>query len=43
MLFARCTKKEYERIRFLANEYANGNVSRWLIHGALTAERSYLK
>lgn len=38
----RCTKKEYQRILFLAQEYAGGNVSRWLVHGALTARRTYL-
>jgi len=36
---SRCTKKEYNMILFLAGEYAGGNLSKWLVHGALEAPR----
>lgn len=39
----RCTAREYHRIRFLANEYAGGNVNKWLTYAALEAPRRKLK
>lgn len=38
----RCTEKEMNRIIWLANQYAGGNVSRWLVYAALNVERKYL-
>jgi hypothetical protein len=39
----RTNEKEANRILWLANTYAGGDVSAWLRHAALTAERKYLK
>jgi hypothetical protein len=39
----RFTEKVYNRIVFLANTYAGGNITKWITHGALNAERKVLK
>ena len=39
----RITKKSYIRIKWLADEYANGNISKWVEHGALTGQRRYFR
>lgn len=38
----RVTEKEKHRIKILADLYAGGNVTAWLIHGALNAPRKKL-
>jgi hypothetical protein len=38
----RLTEKDKFRIIFLAEQYAGGNVSMWMVHGALNAPRKYL-
>lgn len=38
----RLTEPVYNRIRGLANLYADGNVSAWLVHGGLNAPRRFL-
>ena len=38
----RVSSWDKNRIRILANEYAGGNVSLWVAHGALEAPRVYL-
>lgn len=42
-IFARVTEKEKNRIQMLADLYAAGNVTAWLVHGALNAPRKQLK
>lgn len=39
----RFTRKDWSRIVFLAKTYAGGNITKWITHGALTAEREHLK
>jgi hypothetical protein len=39
----RVSEFEWNRIGILANEYAAGNRSRWLVYAALNAPRKYLK
>lgn len=39
----RVTEKEDNRARILAGLYADGNLSKWVVHGALTGERKKLK
>lgn len=38
----RMTEKEWNRVKILAEYYAGGNVSAWLIHGGLNAPREFL-
>jgi hypothetical protein len=38
----RTTAREATRIRWLARTYAGGDLSEWLRHAALSAERRYL-
>lgn len=38
----RVTEKEKNRIIFLSKQYAGGNLTIWLVHGALNAPRQYL-
>lgn len=39
----RLTEFELNRIKILAKKYANGNMSAWIIHGALNAPRKFFK
>lgn len=39
----RVTEKEDNRARILAGLYADGNLSKWVVHGALAGERKKLK
>lgn len=38
----RCTEKEANRIKWLAEHYAGHEISEWLRHAALTGERRHL-
>lgn len=38
----RVTEKEKNRIKILAKLYAGGNLTAWMIHGALNAPRKKL-
>jgi hypothetical protein len=38
----RASDKERNRIRFLAEQYAGGNSSMWLVYAALNAPRRFL-
>ena len=42
-LHIRCTKAEKSRIRWLADRYANGNLSLWVIRSALEMPRKKIK
>jgi hypothetical protein len=35
--------KEFAKIKWLAREYADGNISRWIRYAAQAAPRRYLK
>lgn len=39
----RFTKRESYKLQWLADTYAGGDVAKWMRHGALNAERKYLK
>lgn len=39
----RTTEFEKNRIKLLADKYAGGNISAWVIHGAMNAPRRFLK
>jgi hypothetical protein len=39
----RISAKDKNRIKWLAEQYAGGDVSRWLRHAALNASRRFLK
>jgi hypothetical protein len=39
----RTTEFEKNRIKILADKYAGGNISAWILYGALNAPRKFLK
>ena len=39
----RCTEYEFNRIAWLANTYAEGNVSKWVRNASLEMPRTFLK
>lgn len=39
----RVSTQEKNRLRWLADHYAGGNLSLWLVYAGLSAERKYLK
>jgi hypothetical protein len=41
-LECRISEKDKNRIIFLAEQYAGGNITMWITHGALNAPRKYL-
>lgn len=43
LLKARCSPKEYNRIKGLARKYARGSISAWLIYQGINGQRKYLK
>lgn len=43
LIQVRVTRGEQDRIRWLAGQYTNGNVSEWMLYAALEAPRKLLK
>lgn len=39
----RLSVQDKARIQILANQYAGGNISAWLVYGGINAPRRYLK
>lgn len=39
----RLSVQEKARIQILADQYAHGNISAWLVYGGINAPRRYLK